>query len=114
MSPEWWRAYRAKNRAKIRERERERHRRQRAARGRGDRSAEYAKRPSRAIPKITPLYPELQRGGVLSFRDDELRMDLAQERALAEFEGRDPDEAVRMYQAREAAWWAVTESLFPE
>jgi len=57
------------------------------------------------------LYPALQRGARLSFWEDELRLDLAQEWALAECEGRDPEEAARTYLARETAWRAMTAPL---
>jgi hypothetical protein len=99
--PAYWRNWRAAH-PEYRERERLR------AKKRGDRTAEYArrnaKRASRAIPEIPPLYPHLQRGKALSFWEDELRLDLAQERALAVLEGRDPDAAARAYAARETNW----------
>lgn len=53
---------------------------------------------------LPALYPELNHGKAVAFWEDELRMDLAQERALAELEGNDPDEAVRRYHARESNW----------
>lgn len=47
----------------------------------------------------------------MSFWEDELRMDLEQERVLAKLEGRDPDEAVRSYKLRETNWkfWATAQ-----
>ena len=51
------------------------------------------------------LFPHLQAGKALSFWEDELRLDLEQERVLAELEGRDPSEAVRAYRARERGWF---------
>jgi hypothetical protein len=47
----------------------------------------------------------------VSFWDDELRMDLHQERALAVLEHRDPDAAVGAYRSRELAWRAMTVPL---
>jgi len=57
------------------------------------------------------LYPELNHGTKIAFWEDELRMDLAQERILAELEGRDPDEAARAYEAREKGWNLMTKEL---
>ena len=114
MTPEYWRDYRKRNRDKINARDRARRAR---GRDRGDRSAEYAKRNAEraaARPNIEPLpvlYPELNHGTSIAFWHDELRMDLAQERILAELEGRDPDEAVRAYTARENAWDHMTNPL---
>lgn len=76
---------------------------------RTDRTEERAKyvRPSRATASDEPLpilYPELQHGKHYAFWDDELRLDLAQERALAILEGYDPDRRVAAYRARETAW----------
>jgi hypothetical protein len=82
-----------------------------------DRTAEYAARAARrgpALPDLAPLFPHLRRGAVLAFRDEELRMDLEQERALAELEGRDPDAAAAAYARRERAWSALTTELDPE
>lgn len=84
--------------------------------GRGDRSKEYAQRSRVRVDTtpLPPLYPELQHGKALSFWDDELRMDLAQERALAELEGRDPDEAVKVYAVREGSWHFRTMAIIEE
>ena len=67
--------------------------------------------PERVDPREEPLpavYPALQRGTRISFWQDELRIDLAQEAALARLEGHDPDAAVAAYRRREVAWRAVT------
>ena len=48
------------------------------------------------------------RGVRVAFWDDELDADLRQEAALAELEGRDPDEAVKAYAARERSWFHHT------
>lgn len=68
-----------------------------------------APRPSRE--PLAPLFPHLQRGSSLAFWEDELRMDLEQERALAELEGRDPARAAAEYRAREKGWQIVTTPL---
>ena len=80
--------------------------------GRGDRSDEYAKACVKRAKQVkTPyeplplLMPHLQRGVHISFWEDELRLDLAQERALAELEGRDPEQAAAAYHARESNWY---------
>jgi hypothetical protein len=111
MSAEWWRAYRAKRREAIRAQDRERNRRRRAN-GREDRTTEYRNRPSRAVPPLPVLFPEIRRGQGVSFWEDELRMDLQQEAALAVCEGRDPEDAVALYRSREMAWRSMTVSLF--
>lgn len=54
------------------------------------------------------LMPCLQHGKWISFWEDELRLDLAQEKELARLEGRDPDEAVKQYRSRELYWRAIT------
>jgi hypothetical protein len=53
------------------------------------------------------LMPHLQHGTSVSFWEDELRLDLAQEAELAKLEGCCPKEAVRAYRAREMAWRRV-------
>ena len=60
------------------------------------------------MPELAPLFPDLVRGSRVSFWDDELRMDLRQERALAIIEGKDPAVAVQSYRAREIAWSSLT------
>lgn len=93
--------------------------------GRGDRSAEYARRASRAIPEI----PELHLGHQLFDRArnvvgprttsfvtlfDPLYDDLVSEATLAIIEGRDPSDAVRAYRARERGFERVTCQLLDE
>ena len=53
---------------------------------------------------LLPLMPALQHGTAISFWEDELRLDLAQEARLAEIEGIDPRCAVAAYRRREIAW----------
>lgn len=60
------------------------------------------------LPPLTPLFPDLVHGARVSFWEDELRMDLAQERSLALVAGEDPELAVRAYRARETAWRRMT------
>ena len=57
------------------------------------------------------LMRELQRGTSVAFWDDEMRLDLAQEAALARLEGRSELEAIREYEARERKWHAITTTL---
>lgn len=113
----YYRAWRARN-AAYRAREVARSRARREAGGRGDRTKEYSNRnaarrtgPTEPLPQ---LYAHLRRGAALSFWNDELAMDLAQERELARLEGRDPEEAARHYGARERAWRALTMPLADE
>jgi hypothetical protein len=54
------------------------------------------------------LRPETQHGTRVSFWEDELRLDLEQERVLAALEGQDPDSAVTRYRSREYAWKRIT------
>lgn len=93
--------------------------------GRGDRSAEFAKRRSRAIPALPGLHAghdlfELARRIVgprrtsLVTLHDPLYDDLVSEATLALIEGRDPAHAVRAYGARERAFGRVTCPLFGE
>jgi hypothetical protein len=108
----YWRAYRAANRDRLNAQQRARRATHRPSRG--DRSAESAGRPSRAAAGDAPLpvlFPKLVRGVALSFWEDELRMDLHQERILAALEGRDPDAAAKLYRAREVAWHRWTGPL---
>ena len=97
----------------------------RARNGRGDRSAEYAKRRSRALPPIPTLHVghdlfEVAREVVgprtstLVHLADPLYDDLVSEATLALIEGRDPDDAVRAYRARERAFGRVTCQLLEE
>ena len=97
----------------------------RAKHGRGDRSAEYAKRPTRAAPPMPGLHVghwlfERARQVVGPRRTslvqlhDPLYEDLLSEATLALIEGRDPEDAVRHYGARERAFGRVTCQLFEE
>lgn len=65
---------------------------------RGSRKAKPAYEP------LLPLMPELQHGRSISFWEDELRLDLAQEAFLALLEGNDPRMAVDAYRQREVLW----------
>ena len=87
--------------------------------GRGDRSAEYARRRKAVIPPIPNLHVghdlfELARRIVgprrtsLVVLHDPLYDDLLSEATLALIEGRDPAEAVRVYGARERSFGRVT------
>ena len=87
--------------------------------GRGDRSAEYARRRSRAIPPVPPMHLghhlfELARRIVgpqrttLVTLQDPLHEDLLSEATLALLEGRDPADAVVRYRARERAYGRMT------
>lgn len=110
-----WRAAHPEYRARQNQLRNERRRRS----GRGDRSAEYAKRPSRAIPHVPALHVghglfELARRivgprpGTLASLYDPLYDDLVSEATLALIEGRDPMVAIRAYGARERAFGRVT------
>ncbi len=113
--PAYWRRWRAAH-PEYRAREAARSAERKRVHGRGDRTEEYRRRAARR-PKLdtTPLpllYPDAQRGAVLSFWRGELNLDCEQERALALLEGRDPDEAVRAYRSREWSWWAHTAPVY--
>jgi len=59
------------------------------------------------VPPAEPLpllLPALQHGTAISFWEDELRLDLAQEAWLAVLEGLEPGPAVAAYRRREIAW----------
>lgn len=81
-------------------------RKRRASHGREDRTKEFANRKSKAgsSEPIPQLYEEVRNGRGVSFLQDEMRMDMEQEKALALIEGRDPAEAARAYRMKEAAW----------
>ena len=97
----------------------------RARNRRGDRSAEYARRPSRALPPMPGLHvghslfdqarvivgPRLTS---LVQLHDPLYDDLVSEATLAIIEGRAPEDAIRSYGARERAFGRVTCPLFEE
>jgi hypothetical protein len=87
--------------------------------GRGDRSAEYRQRQSRAIPGVPGLhvghllFEEArrivgQRRSTLATLHDPLHDDLLSEATLALLEGRDPVDAIRRYGATERAFGRVT------
>ena len=93
--------------------------------GRGDRSAEYARRRSRAIPPIPGLHVGHDlfeqardvvgpRRSTLVTLHDPLYDDLVSEATLALIEGRDPVAAIRSYGARERAFGRVTCPLLEE
>ena len=97
----------------------------RARNGRGDRSAEYARRPSRALPPIPELHVGLavfeQARQVVGPRvtslvqlHDPLYDDLVSEATLAIIEGRDPEDAVRAYGLRERSFGRVTCPLYEQ
>jgi hypothetical protein len=108
--PAYWRAWRATH-PEYRERERLATIARHARRIRTDRSVEYARRTSRAVPRLEPLPGH---GVRIAFWEDELRLDLAQERHLAILEGRDPDLAARIYRTRELIWHRITTTLEAE
>ena len=104
MPPEWWREYRLRRGESLRAYNRLRRQQPRL---KAQRHASEARRRARQHVDLTPLpalYPALCHGSALSFWEDELRMDLAQEAELARLEGRCPVEAVRQYRGREMAW----------
>ncbi len=87
--------------------------------GRGDRSREYARRPTRAIPQLSSLHLGHDlferarevvgpRRSTLVTLQDPLCDDLVSEATLALIEGRDPEAAIRAYRARERAFGRVT------
>lgn len=91
--------------------------------GRGDRTAEYRRRRSRALPSIPPLhdghhlFDEARRvvgprRTTLVALHDPLHDDLLSEATLALIEGRDPREAIRSFRAREKAFGRITCPLF--
>jgi len=110
--PHYWQKYRATHPEYVaRQKLLRAQRRKKTSR---NRASEYANRPSRAIQKLRPLFEDLLQGTALSFWRDELRMDLRQEKALAELEGKDVTKALRAYQRRETEWHRVTTHLFED
>jgi hypothetical protein len=116
-----WRAAHPEYRARQNRLRNERRRRC----GRGDRSAEFAVRRSRAMPPM----PGLHLGHTLFERarqivgprtttlvslEDPLYDDLVSEATLALIEGRDPADAIRAYGARERAFGRVTCPLYEQ
>jgi len=120
----YFRAWRAAH-PEYRERQNRLRNERRRRIGRGDRSAEYARRPSRAIPPMPALHlgHELfdrarrvvgPRRSTLVDLVDPLYDDLVAEATLALVEGRDPTDAVRAYGARERAFGRVTCPLYEQ
>jgi len=66
------------------------------------------RKPAARFEPLMPLMPALQHGSAISFWEDELRLDLAQEAHLATLEGIDPRVATATYRRREMAWWRNT------
>lgn len=111
----YYRRWRAAH-PEYRTRENERSHQRRLTVPRGDRTGEYARRRSRAAEEPGPLpelFPDLVRGAVLVFREEELARDMRQEEWLAILEGRDPEEAAARYKAWETTWWHHTAPLYP-
>jgi len=120
----YYRAWRAAH-PEYRERQNRIRNERRRRLGRGDRSAEYAKRPSRAIPGLPSLHLGHDlferarrivgpRRSKLTTLYDPLYDDILSEATLALLEGRDPTEAIRVYGARERAFGRLTCPLFDE
>ena len=108
QSPEWWREYRLRRAKELREYNRKRRQQPKV---KAQRQASENRRRARirgAQEPLPQLHPELRHGQVLSFWEDELRLDLIQEAALARLEGRDPLEAMKVYRAREMRWHRIT------
>jgi hypothetical protein len=107
LDPDYFKKYRASH-PDYAARDRAQRRARKTRSPRGDRSAEYARRNAKRGTTSEPLpmlYPHLQVGKTIAFWEDELRLDLEQERVLAELEGRDPVQAVHSYRARERGWY---------
>jgi hypothetical protein len=122
--PAYYRAWRAAH-PEYRARQTRLRNERRIRNGRGDRSAEYAARRSRAIPELPVLHigHELfeqarravgPRTSTLVSLADPLYDDLVAEATLALLEGTDPAAAVRRYRASEAAFGRVTRPLFEQ
>jgi hypothetical protein len=118
------RAWRAAH-PECRERQNRLRNERRRRNGRGDRSAESARRRSRAIPPLPGLHVGHAlferarqvvgpRRSTLVNLHDPLYDDLVSEATLALLEGRDPADAVRAYGGRERAFGRVTCPLFEE
>lgn len=112
--PEWWREYRRRRADHLREYNRQRRQQPKLKAQR--KASEKRRRAKRCLDEepLPVLMPGLQHGSHYSFWEDELRLDLAQEAALAVLEGRCPEEAVKAYRAREYAWRRVTGPLVCE
>lgn len=106
--PDYWKKWRAAHPA-YRKREAERSRARKLEMTPEQRRRDRGQRkPIPPFEPLVPLFPHLQHGSAIAFWEDELRMDLAQERVLAVLEGRDPDRAVRLYRVREINWHNYT------
>lgn len=121
MPASYWRAYRARNRIRIREQERARRRAPEVRKARHQQEARRlqrrrAEREARVICPWTGhefLALAVQLVPMSSW-DPDLSEDLRSEAVLAMLEGRDPQQAVRAERARHKAWEAVTTFLAPE
>lgn len=105
MPAEYWREYRKKHREKLNAQQAERRKNDEELRKRRH-AAETERRRRRREGEddsweIPQLYEYLRSGRYYSFWEDELKMDLEQERALAKLEGKDQEEAVRKYRSKE-------------
>ncbi len=120
----YFRAWRAAH-PEYRERQNRLRNERRRRVGRPNRSVEYAKRPSRALPSVPSLHEghvlfEVARRVVgprrstLTSLHDPLHDDLLSEATLALLEGRDPGEAARAYGARERAFGRATCQLLDD
>jgi hypothetical protein len=110
-----WRAAHPAYRARQNQLRNERRRRK----GRGDRTAEHARRRSRAIPPLPGMHVghaiferarEIvgPRRTTLVSLHDPLHDDLLSEATLAILEGRDPHDAIRSYGAKERSFGRAT------
>lgn len=127
MNAAYYRAWRAAH-PDYRARQTELRRKRRAMHGRGDRSAEYAHRASRALSALAemppmhvghPLFEEARaivgpRRTTLITVYDPLYDDLLSEATLALLEGRDAAVAVKTYRIQEHRWGRVTAPLLAE
>ncbi len=120
----YYRAWRAAH-PDYRERQNRLRNERRRRDGRGDRSAESARRRSRAIPPLPGLHMGHDlftrareivgpRQSTLVTLHDPLYDDLVSEATLALIEGRDPSDAIRSYGSRERAFGRVTCPLYEE
>jgi hypothetical protein len=110
--PLYWQKWRAAH-PEYRVREAARRTRRRASMTPEQRRIDRGKpKPVVRVEPLPLLMPHLQHGTSMSFWEDELRLDLAQEAHLATLEGRCPIEAVRAYLARERNWYNRMTYLF--
>jgi hypothetical protein len=113
LDPDYWKKYRAAH-PSYRKKEAERRKQRKAAMTAEERQKDRGIRKSRAIPEVPLLMPHLLRGGSISFWEDELRLDLEQERQLALLENRNPDQALKEYRSREYTWKRLTASILDD